>query len=112
MVAVLARQMVVNGTTYPVGHRADTIGLREDRYQQLLNLNRIVDTDDPNAARRIPTELPTEPLFIADAAGVITGAKPVVPVPQEVVEPVAEPVSEPIQASPANEDGVTDLFGN
>jgi hypothetical protein len=110
MVAVLARQMIVNGITYPVGHRADTIGLREDRFQQLVSLSRIVDTDDPSAARRIPEEPLTQPLFIADKSGVITGAVPAVPVPTPVEQ---EPVPEVIPESerPPSE-GADDMFAS
>jgi len=105
MVAVLARQMIVNGITYPVGHRADTIGLREDRYQQLLNLSRIIDTDDPEAARRIPEELPTQPLFIAGADGAITGAVPIVPVPTPVEQT-------PEANTPESPEGADDMFAS
>jgi hypothetical protein len=93
MVAVLARQMTVNGVTYPAGHRADTIGLTDTRFQQLVNLSRIVDTNDPNAARRVPEVLPTEPLFIASADGAIVGAKPIVPEPIQV-EPEPTPAED------------------
>ena len=108
MVVVLARQMVVNGITYPVGHRADTIGLREDRFRQLVNLSRIVDTEDESAARRIPEVLPTEPLFIADATGAIVGAKPAVPVP-EPVQPTPE--SADLTTPAKDEADGKDIFG-
>lgn len=88
MVAVFAREVLVNGKVYPPGHRADTVDLREDRYHQMVNLKRIVDSDDPENDNRWPTpsrqpgELVIDNpggqvLAIADAQGNITGGVPI-----------------------------------
>ncbi len=75
MVAVFARQMLVNGQTYPPGYPAGDVGLLETRFDQLVNLRRIVETDDPNIEHLVSTA-PVGPLIVADASGAITGAVP------------------------------------
>jgi hypothetical protein len=96
MVAVFAREVTVNGTTYPAGHRADTVGLREDRFQQMVNLKRIVDSEDPGVALRFPgthagdvmdASTGGQVILTADAQGVITGAVPVPDSPIAVAPP-------------------------
>lgn len=102
MVAVFARAVMVNGRTYPAGHRADTVGLREDRYRQMVTLKRIVESENPETDIRFPGThagdlIEQQPggqvILTADAAGNITGG---VPVP-----------ADPLVATPASlEDGM------
>lgn len=92
MTAIFAREVTVNGEHYLPGHQADTVGLTDSRFRQMVNLRRIIDSEDPTASRLIPNPQ-QEPLLVANAAGEIVGAVPL-EVPVAAAPPVADGTDE------------------
>ncbi len=91
MVAVFARPVVVNGVKQAAGDPVEGSGLTEIRYKQMVNLKRIIDSEDPSAKIILPRK-GSRPLFAADRHMNVTDVIPVSVTPADV-EPSAGPDS-------------------